>query len=134
MTVCYWHLYVSPYKHGVPNWRCGVVWCSSGIIFGFCCDGGLWLGQFKCVPFSLIMAHWEAVNHHHQVLLLGSLEVWLRRVIGVGSRVCSVATCSSYTYYNVIFMSCLIMDSIYLCGQNLGYCFRWMIWWNIYNV
>ena len=57
----------------------GVVWFSSGIIFCLCCDGGLWLGHVKCVPFSLIMEHFEAGNYHHQVLQLEPLEVWYHR-------------------------------------------------------
>ena len=77
---------------------------SSGIIFGSCCGGGLWLGQVKLVPFYLILSHLEAVNHHHQVLQLEPLGVWQHRVIGVGYEVCSVATCNSYTYCNVIYM------------------------------
>ena len=46
----------------------GVVCCSSGIIFGSCFDGGLWLGQVKYVPFAVMMSRLEALNHHHQVL------------------------------------------------------------------
>ena len=80
----------------------GVMWFSSGIIFGSCCDGELWLGQVKYVPFSLILAQFEAGNHHHQVLKLEPLEVWHHRGIDVGYGVCSVATCTSYTHYNVI--------------------------------
>ena len=38
----------------------GVLWSSSGIIIGSCCDGGLWLGHIKSVPFSIIPAHLEA--------------------------------------------------------------------------
>ena len=53
----------------------GVVWCSLGILFGSYYDGGLWLVQVKCVPFYLILAHLEAVNHHHQVLQLEPLEL-----------------------------------------------------------
>ena len=53
----------------------GVVWCSSGIIFGSYCDGGLWLGQVKCVPFALILSYLEAVNHHNQSIQLETLEV-----------------------------------------------------------
>ena len=94
----------------------GAVVCSSGIIFGSCCDGGLWLGQVKRVPFYLILAHLEAGNHHHQVLQLEPLEVWHHRVIDVGSGVCSVATCTSYTHHNVIYLFCHIMYSISLRG------------------
>ena len=112
----------------------GVVWCSSGIIFGFCCDDGLWLGQVKWVPFSIIIAHLEAGNHHHQVIQLKPLEVWYHRVIFVGYVVCSVYTCTNYTHYNFIYLFGHIMDSISLCGWNLGYLFRWMIRWNIYNI
>ena len=53
----------------------GVVWCSSGIIFGSCCDGGLWLVQVKCVPFDLMLAQLEAGNHQNQVIQLEPLEV-----------------------------------------------------------
>ena len=84
----------------------GVLWCSSGIIFGSCCDDGLWLGQVKCVQFSLILEHLETVNHHHKVLQLEPLEVWHHMGIGVGSGVCSVATCNSHTHFNGIYMSC----------------------------
>ena len=111
-----------------------VVWCSSGKIFGFCCDGGLCIGQVNWVPFYLILAHWEVVNHHNQVLQLEPLEVWHHTRIGVGSGVFSVDTCTSYTHYNVIYLFCHIMDSISICGWNLGYCFRWMIRWNIYKI
>ena len=34
----------------------GVVWCSSGIIFGSCCDGGLWLDQLEFVPSAHALA------------------------------------------------------------------------------
>ena len=112
----------------------GVVWCSSGIIFGYCCDGGLWLGHIKWVPFSLILSHLEAENHHNQVLQLETLEVWHYRGIFVGYGVFSVSTCTSYSHYNVIYLFFYIMDYISLCGWNLGYCFRWMIRWNIYNI
>ena len=27
----------------------GVIWCSSGIIIGSCCYGGIWLGHVECV-------------------------------------------------------------------------------------
>ena len=47
-----------------------VVCCSSGVIFGSCCDGDLWLGQVKCVPLSPVLADLEAENHHRQVLQL----------------------------------------------------------------
>ena len=47
----------------------GVLWCSSVIIFGSCCNCGLWLIQIKLVPFSLIMSHLEEGKHHHKVLL-----------------------------------------------------------------
>ena len=83
----------------------GLVWCSSGTIFGSYFYGGLWLGQVKCVPFTLVLAHLEAVNHNHQVLQLEPLDVWHQRVIGVGSGVCGFSACTSYTYYNVIYMS-----------------------------
>ena len=62
----------------------GVVCCSSSIIFGSCCDGGLWLGQGKYVPFSITMGHLEAVNHYGQVILLQPLKVWHYRGVGVG--------------------------------------------------
>ena len=64
-----------------------VVWCSSGIIFGSCCDDGLWLGQTKYILVALIISHMKSGNHHHQVLKLEPLEVWHNRVIGVGSGV-----------------------------------------------
>ena len=83
----------------------GVVWCSPGIIFGSCCDGGLWISQVKCVPFSLTMLHLESGNHHHQVLKLEPLEVWHHMRIGAGSGVYGVATCTSYPHYNVIHLS-----------------------------
>ena len=67
------------------------------------------------MPSSLILAHLEAGKRHHQVLQLEPLEVWYHRVIGVGSGVCSVATCTSYTHYNAIYLFCRIMDSISLC-------------------
>ena len=112
----------------------GMVWCSSGIIFSPCYDGGLWLDQVKWVPFSLILAHLEAGNHHHQVIQLEPLEVWHHRGIGVGYGLCSVYTCTSYTHYNVIYIFCHIMDYISLCGWNLGYCFWWIIRCNIYKI
>ena len=76
----------------------GVVWCLSGIIFGSDCGGLLWLGQIKCVPFSLIIAHLEASNNHHWVVQLEPLEVWHHRVTVVGSGICDVATCNWYTH------------------------------------
>ena len=57
----------------------GVVWCSSGIIFGSCCDGGLWLVQVECVPFYPIMAHLEAGNNHYQMLKWETLELFHHR-------------------------------------------------------
>ena len=93
-----------------------VVWFSTGIIFGSCCDGELWLVQVKFVPFYLIMAHLESGNHHNRVLKLEPLEVLNNRGIGVDSWVLSVATCTSYTHYNVIYLFCHIMDYISLCG------------------
>ena len=72
-----------------------MVWCSSGILFGFYCDDVLWLGKVKYVPFTLIVAHLEAGNHHHQVLQLEPLKVWKHGVIGVGSGVYGVATCTT---------------------------------------
>ena len=134
MPVSYCYLYYLPCKHGWPNWRCGVVWCSSGIIFGSCCDGGLWLGQVKWLPFSLILAHLKAGNHNHRVLKLETLEVLHYRGIGVDYWVYSFATCTIYTHYNVIYLFCHIMDSIYLCGWNLDCCLWWMIRWNIYKI
>ena len=47
-----------------------IVWCSSGIIFGSCCDGDFWLGQVKCVPLSLVTENLEAENNYHRVLQL----------------------------------------------------------------
>ena len=94
----------------------GVVWCSSGIIFGSCCDSRLWLGQVKLVPFSLILEHLEAGNHHYQVLKLEPLEVRHNRGVDVGSGVYIVVTCTSYIHYNVIYLLFHIMDSISLCG------------------
>ena len=94
----------------------GVVWRSSGIIFGSCCDGGLWLGQVKRVQFSLILEHSEAGNHHHQVLQLEPLGVCRHRGIRVDSGLCSVATCTSCIHYNVIYLFYCIMDYISLCG------------------
>ena len=92
------------------------MWFSSGIIFGSCCDGGLWIGQVKLVPFSLILSHLKAGHHNHQVINLEILEVLHYRGIGVDYWVCSFATCTIYTHYNVIDLFCHIMDSIYLCG------------------
>ena len=46
----------------------GVVWCSSDIRFGPCCDGDLCLGQVKCVPFTPVLENLEEGNHHNQVL------------------------------------------------------------------
>ena len=40
----------SPLNMGVQTGD--VVWCSSGIIFGSQCDGGLWLGQVEHVSSS----------------------------------------------------------------------------------
>ena len=91
-----------------------VVWCSSSITFGSCCYGGLWLGQVKLVPFSLIISHLEAVNHHHQVLQLEPLEVWHHRVIGVGYGVCSVDACTIYTHYNVIYLFFFILWLVFI--------------------
>ena len=48
----------------------GVVWCSSGIIFSYYCDGDLCIVQVKCVPFSPVLENLEAVNYHHKVLQL----------------------------------------------------------------
>ena len=53
----------------------GVVWCSSGIFLGACCDGWLWLVQVECVPFDTGLAHLEAGKYHHQVLQLEPLKV-----------------------------------------------------------
>ena len=50
------------------------------------------------------MSHLEAGNHHRQVLKLEPLEVWYHRGIGVGYGVCSVATCTSYTHHNFIYL------------------------------
>ena len=55
------------------------MWCSSGIIFGSCCNGDLWIGQVKCVPLSPVLENLEAENHHHQVLKLEPLEMWHHR-------------------------------------------------------
>ena len=85
------------------------MWFSSGIIFGSCCDGVLWLGKFKLVPFSLIMSHFEARNHHHQVLKLEPLEVWHHRGIGFCYGLCSVSTCTSYTHHNFIFLFFILL-------------------------
>ena len=82
----------------------GVMWCSPGIIFGSCCDGGLWLGKVKGVPFSLNMSHLEAENHHHQVLQLESLYMWHHWLISVGYGVFSAAACTSYTHHNFIYL------------------------------
>ena len=60
--------------------------------------------------------------------------MWHHRGIGVGFWLCIVAICTSYTHYNVIYMFFHIIDSFYICGWNLGYCFRWMIRWNIYKI
>ena len=57
----------------------GVVWGSSDIIFGSCCDGDLWFVQIKCVPFASVMEKSEAGNHHHQVLQFEHLDVWHHR-------------------------------------------------------
>ena len=45
----------------------GVMWCSSGKIFGFCFYDGLWSGRIKCLTFDIIMAHLEAGKYHRQV-------------------------------------------------------------------
>ena len=50
------------------------------------------------------MSHLEVEKHNHQVLQLEPLEVWYHKVIGVGYGVCSVATCTSYTCNNVIYL------------------------------
>ena len=84
----------------------GVLWCSSGIIFGSCCDDGLWLGQVKCVPFDLMMVHLEAGNHHQKVVQLKPLELWHHRGIGVGYGFYGVANYTSYTHSNLIYLSC----------------------------
>ena len=67
----------------------GVVWCSSGIIFGSCCGGDFFLVQVKCVSLDPILENLEAENHHHQVLKLEPLEVWHHRglVLVLGSMV-----------------------------------------------
>ena len=57
----------------------GVVWCSSIIISGSCCDGGLWIEQVECVPYTPVQVPLEVVNNHHQVLKLQSFEVWYHR-------------------------------------------------------
>ena len=57
----------------------GMVWFSSGIKFGSCCDVDLWIGQVKCVPLSSILSNLEAENHHYQVLQLQYLELWHHR-------------------------------------------------------
>ena len=49
--------------------------CSSGIIFGSCCDGDFWLGQVKCVPLAPVIVKLEAENYHHQVVQLEPLDV-----------------------------------------------------------
>ena len=82
------------------------MWYSSNIIFGPCCDGVLWLDQVKCVPFSILLEHLEAVNHRHQVIQLEPLGVWYHRIIVVGPGVCGFSTCTTYTHYNVIYLSC----------------------------
>ena len=87
-----------------------------GIIFDSYCDGILWLGQVKCVLFSLMLANLEAGNHYHQVLQLEPFEVLHHKVNGVGSGVFSDDTCISYTHYNVIYLFCYIMDSISIYG------------------
>ena len=81
-----------------------------------CCDGGLWLGQVKFVPFSLMLAHLEEVKYYHQVLHLEPLDVWYHRGIGVGSGIYSVDTCTSYTHFNVIYLSFLIVVYISIFG------------------
>ena len=58
---------------------CGVMWCSSGIIFGSRCDGDLYLVQVKCVPFYTDLENLEAGNYHHRVLKLEPLEMWYHR-------------------------------------------------------
>ena len=62
----YWYLYF--YPENLDDQIFGVMWCSSGIIFGSCCDGDLLLGQVKCVPLDPILEKLEEENHHHQVL------------------------------------------------------------------
>ena len=46
----------------------GMVWCSSGIIFGSFCDGGLRLVQVEYVAFAPMLAHLEEGSYHHHVL------------------------------------------------------------------
>ena len=50
------------------------------------------------------MPHLEAGKHHHQVLQLEPLDAWHHIGIGVGYRVCTVYTFTSYTHYNVIYI------------------------------
>ena len=57
----------------------GVMWCSSGRIFGYCCYGGLCLGQVECVTSAPTLVPLEVGNHHHRVLLSEPLEVWYHR-------------------------------------------------------
>ena len=65
----------------------GVVWYLSGIIFGYYCDGRLWIGPVKFLPVSLMLTQLDAVNHHRQGIQLETLYVWHHMIIGVGSVV-----------------------------------------------
>ena len=48
----------------------GLVWCSQGILFASCCDGGLWPGEVECVPSYYILGTLEVINNHNQELQL----------------------------------------------------------------
>ena len=56
-----------------------VLWCSSYIISGLCCDGDLWLGKVKFVPFAPVLENFEAENYCRWLLKLEPLEVWYHR-------------------------------------------------------
>ena len=53
------------------------------------------------------------------MIQLEPLELWHHRGIGVGSVIFSVASCTSYTHYNVIYLFYHIMDSVSLVVETL---------------
>ena len=95
----------------------GVAWCSSGIIFGSCFDGDLWLGQVKCLLFSIMLENLEAGNHHHQVLQLEPFEVWQHSelVLVLGSEAfLPVLVIPIIMLFTSLFKLCILFLSIVL--------------------
>ena len=54
------------------------LWCDvhkESLIFGFCCDGVMWIGRFEFLPSSSALVPLESGNHQNQVLKLEPLEI-----------------------------------------------------------